>query len=437
MSTPGVNQTAERRLISACMVAGIAGWSYAAGEGVLAEHFSDPICHALWRAGSVCLAEGTHPDSAGLYRAIAGLDGEAKPSALEIANLEALEATSLHLRRLTADVIDLSRRRKLITAMAAGLEAAKDGSAKEWADIWAGVEPHIRSAQDITAGAKSRTLAEVAANAKRLLLTPDQSDSVPSICAEWDQQASPCKAGQLIVIAGRPGAGKSAFAGQVAHNIAQGSTTAFFSLEMSAEEILTRMARLRVNPRPQWDETIAAELDALAGYSTLRIYEVEHARTVAQIEAVCRLLAASPQGLGAVVVDYLQLVTPPAGSGRENREQQVAAMSRAFKLLARTLKVPVFLLAQLNREVDKGEKKRRPRLSDLRESGAIEQDADRVWFLYPANEDAMSEGRMLDVILYQAKCRNGPAGLEALFAFDRLGMQFVPIKPKATDDDFV
>jgi replicative DNA helicase len=260
---------------------------------------------------------------------------------------------------------------------------------------------------------------------------------VPSICAEWDQQASPCKAGQLIVIAGRPGAGKSAFAGQVAHNIAQGATTAFFSLEMSAEEILTRMARLRVNPRPQWDETIAAELDALATFATLRIYEVEHARSVAQIEAVCRLLAASPQGLGAVVVDYLQLVTPPAGSGRENREQQVAAMSRAFKLLARTLKVPVFLLAQLNREVDKGEKKRRPRLSDLRESGAIEQDADRVWFLYPANEDAMSEGRTLDVILYQAKCRNGPAGLEALFAFDRLGMQFVPIKPKATDDDFV
>ena len=436
MTTPGHNPTIEQRLVSACIVAGPQGFAHAAGEGITPDHFTDPVARACWRAGTVCVTEGTHPDTAGIYRAIAGLDGEAKPSAVDIANLEQVEATSVHLRRLTSDVIDLYRRRRLIASMTAGLDAARSISAKEWGDVWSGVEPHIRSAQDITAGAKTRSLAEVAANAKRLLLNPEVNDAVPSHCPRWDEAATPCRAGQLIVIAGRPGAGKSAFAGQVAHAIAQQATTAFFSLEMSAEEILTRLARLRTNPAPLWPENIAKQLDGLGQMSTLKIYEVEHARTVAQIEAACRLLAASPAGLGAVVIDYLQLVTPPAGMSRENREQQVASMSRAFKLLARTLKVPVFLLAQLNREVEKDAKRRKPRLSDLRESGAIEQDADRVWFLYPADEDAAHEGRHLEVMLYQAKCRNGPAGLEARYVFDRVGMQFKPQTRKSDPAPF-
>jgi replicative DNA helicase len=159
---------------------------------------------------------------------------------------------------------------------------------------------------------------------------------------------------------------------------------------------------------------------------TLHIYEAEDARTIAQIEATCRLLAASA-GLGAVVVDYLQLVAPPADTKREIREQQVAAMSRRFKLLAGAIACPVFLLCQLNRESEKED--RRPRLSDLRESGAIEQDADRVWFLYrpkpapnqsPVGEDASE----IDVALYQAKCRNGPGGIEAVLRFNRPTFNF-------------
>lgn len=423
MSTPGQNPLIERRLVSACMVAGSPGFAHASGEGITASHFADPTARACWRAAAVCVAEGTEPDSAGIFRAISGLDGEAHPSALEIANLSETETTSAHLRRLTTDVINLYRRRMLISSMAAAHEAARDVGAKEWEEIWAGVEPHLRAAQDITAGNRSRSLAEMVTGAKRQLLEPDVRDTVPGLLPAWDQQASPCRAGQLIVIAGRPGAGKSALAGQIAHNIAKsGRSVAFFSLEMSGEEIVTRLAKLRTNPLPLWDTHIAKQLDELAKLTTLRIFEVEQARTVAQIEAMARLLKSSPQGLGAVVVDYLQLVTPPNSGGKDNREQQVAAMSRAFKLMARTLGVPVFLLAQLNRQVEKDS--RRPRLSDLRESGAIEQDADRVWFVYPTNDDAQSDGREIDVALYQAKCRNGPAGIEAGLIFDRAGMSF-------------
>ncbi len=160
----------------------------------------------------------------------------------------------------------------------------------------------------------------------------------------------------------------------------------------------------------------------LGTQSTLRIFEAEDAGSIAEIEAQCRLLAAAPSGIGCVVVDYLQLVTPPADTKREPREQQVAAMSRRFKLMARAIRCPVFLIAQLNRESERDQ--RRPRLSDLRESGSIEQDADRVWFLYrpqpragdPLPSEDVSE---IEVALYQAKCRNGPAGIEAVLKFNR------------------
>ena len=103
-------------------------------------------------------------------------------------------------------------------------------------------------------------------------------------------------------------------------------------------------------------------------------------------------------------------------------KQQVAAMSRRFKLLAGAINCPVFLIAQLHRESEKED--RRPRLSDLRESGSIEQDADRVWFLYrpkpaPSKPLAAEDASEIEVALYQCKCRNGPAGIEAVLRFNR------------------
>jgi replicative DNA helicase len=114
------------------------------------------------------------------------------------------------------------------------------------------------------------------------------------------------------------------------------------------------------------------------------------------------------------------LIAPPAETKRENRERQVAELSRRFKLLAGELKCPVVLLAQINRESEK--EQRRPRLSDLRESGAIEQDADRVWFLYQPEDQNMSGDESageVRVALYQIKCRNGRPGIQTILNFNR------------------
>lgn len=424
-AAPGHNPHAERRLVSSCLAGDERDVLAAAGDGLTEQHFADAGARLAWRALSLCVAQGSGVAIEAVHRQLAGLDGDQAAATRLLAEIVPLEPTSTHRRTLTRDVIDLARRRRLIAATGSAAREACSGSHREWEAVWEAVEPHLRAAQESTADTRTRSVAEIAAVAKEQLLKPDPRQTIASGIPSWDQHATPPRAGQLIVIAARPGCGKSALAGQIAHHIAKdGKPVAFFCLEMSAEEVVTRLARLRCYGRQPTNEALAAELDQLGKLDSLRLYEVEQAKTVEQIEATCRLLAASPRGLAAVVIDYLQLVRPPAEAKRESREVQVAAMSRAFKLLARSLGVPVFLLAQLNREVEKDD--RPPRLADLRESGAIEQDADRVWFIYtpksaaPAQQDAAS----VDVMLLQAKCRNGPAGIQLPITFHRRSMAF-------------
>ena len=190
----------------------------------------------------------------------------------------------------------------------------------------------------------------------------------------------------LIIIAARPGMGKSALALNISQNVAlNGNTVAIFSLEMSREEIVTRMLcakgridsqKLRTGSLQEGDFT---KLSNAAGalYKQNIFVDDSPGLTVTEIRAKCRRLRRKP-GLDLVVVDYLQLMD---GSGQENRQQEIAMISRSLKSLARELHVPIIALSQLNRGVESREDKR-PRLGDLRESGAVEQDADVVMFIY-------------------------------------------------------
>jgi replicative DNA helicase len=326
----------------------------------------------------------------------------------------------------------LAKQRRLIDAATGALAAAQQ-SAPAWSEVWDRTEPFLRDAQSAGAQLRRRSIADVAAQAAAWRLSPDLRPAVSTPWAGWDRIATMPRAGELIVVAGRPGTGKTTLAGNIAHDTATGGkTVAFFSLEMAAEELVDRFAVRRAARRGVRDEhhaktEIVAQIHKIGLQKNLHIYEVGDAPSIAQIEATCRLLAASPDGLGCVVVDYLQLVEPPADSRRESREQQVAAMTRRFKLLARSINAPIFLLSQLNRESEKED--RRPRLSDLRESGSIEQDADRVWFLYhpktSANEPLTSEdAAKVNVALYQCKCRNGPVGIDAVLTFNRPAFDF-------------
>jgi replicative DNA helicase len=190
----------------------------------------------------------------------------------------------------------------------------------------------------------------------------------------------------LIIIAARPGMGKSALALNMAQNVAlNGNTVAIFSLEMSREEVVTRMlcAKGRIDSQKlrtgALHESDFTKLSNAAGalYKQNIFVDDSPGLTVTEIRAKCRRLRRKP-GLDLVVVDYLQLMD---GSGQENRQQEIAMISRSLKSLARELHVPIIALSQLNRGVESREDKR-PRLGDLRESGAVEQDADVVMFIY-------------------------------------------------------
>ena len=208
----------------------------------------------------------------------------------------------------------------------------------------------------------------------------------PTGFRDLDRMLSGLHPTNLIVVAARPGMGKTALVLNIAQNVAVNDIpVAIFSLEMSREEIVTRMLcaqgridsqRLRSGRLAESDFTKLSNAASVL-YKKPIFVDDSPGLTVTEIRAKARRMRRRP-GLGLVIVDYLQLMQ---GSGGENRQQEIAIISRSLKNLARELEVPVIAVSQLNRSLESREDKR-PRLGDLRESGAIEQDADVVMFIY-------------------------------------------------------
>src|SRR3990170_1167682 len=201
-----------------------------------------------------------------------------------------------------------------------------------------------------------------------------------------DQLLAGLHPANLIVIAARPGMGKSTLALNIATPAAGDAPVAVFTLEMSREEIIHRLLSALASVDSTKIKTGQLDMDRWRRLSQassklfgLKLYVDDGAAlTVTAIRAKCRRLKRR-EGLGLVIVDYLQLMQGPRNV--ENRQQEIADISRSLKNLARELQVPVIAVSQLNRQLESRENKR-PRLGDLRESGAIEQDADVVMFIY-------------------------------------------------------
>ncbi len=242
---------------------------------------------------------------------------------------------------------------------------------------------------------------------------------------DLDKATAGLHGGELIILAARPGMGKTAFALNIATNAAFSTekAIAIFNLEMSAEMLVNRMiasvggidsyklstGKLEHNDWKRYNE-------AMSKLGSTNIFIEDNASiTAPEIKSKCRKLASGPNGLGLVVIDYLQLVT--TGSNRiESRQVEVSEISRSLKTMALELDVPVIALAQLSRSVDKRENKE-PALVDLRESGSLEQDADLVLFLnrkdyYEAKTEKKETVVPIDVII--AKHRKGSTGLYRL-----------------------
>ena len=254
----------------------------------------------------------------------------------------------------------------------------------------------------------------------------DQLTGCPTGFYDLDDFTNGLQKSDLIILAARPSMGKTAFALNIAQNAAirHKVPVAIFSLEMSKKQLVQRMMcseaevdsqKIRKGnmQRKDWDKLT----NAMEEISNAPIYiDDTGGCTLTDIRAKCRRLIMEEKNLGLIVIDYLQLME---GSGKEERIQQISAISRGLKTIAREINVPIIALSQLSRAVEQ-RKDRRPMLSDLRESGAIEQDADVVMFIYREDyyrdsEDGDGEqmtptGKEGKSEIIIAKQRNGPVG---------------------------
>ncbi|PKN35253.1 MAG: replicative DNA helicase [Deltaproteobacteria bacterium HGW-Deltaproteobacteria-19] len=241
---------------------------------------------------------------------------------------------------------------------------------------------------------------------------------VPTGFEGIDALTSGLQRSDLIIVAGRPSMGKTAFALNIARNAAtlSGVPVAVFSLEMSKEQLALRMLSSEAKVDSQrirkgfLGETDWPKLIAAAGQLSEALIFIDDtpALSVLEMKAKARRLKAE-NGLGLVILDYLQLMK--GGGSRDSREQEISEISRSLKALAKELAVPVIALSQLNRKVE-DRTNRRPQMADLRESGAIEQDADVIAFIYRDEvynrTDDNPEKGIAEIII--GKQRNGPTG---------------------------
>ena len=272
-------------------------------------------------------------------------------------------------------------------------------------------------------GTEFRTIQDVLfktqADLEKLAQTKGEITGIASGFYDLDKVTSGFHPNELIIIAARPAMGKTAFALNLATNIAMkdNKTVALFNMEMGAEQLAMRMlssvgqidgyklksGHLEHNDWKRINEAISRLAD------TKIFIDDTPGMTISEIKAKCRRLASSNDGLGIVIIDYLTLIQ---GSSRYsgNRQQEVSEISRALKTMAMELQIPVIALAQLSRNVE-GREDKRPLLSDLRESGSIEQDADLVAFLYRDDyyTKQVSENPFVSESEFIiAKHRNGP-----------------------------
>ena len=240
---------------------------------------------------------------------------------------------------------------------------------------------------------------------------------------ELDGMTSGLQPSDLIIVAGRPSMGKTAVAINIAQNAAvkEGTAVAVFSMEMPAEQLALRMIssigridQHKVRTGKLADDDWPRLTHAVGVLSEVKLFiDDTPALTPGDLRARCRRLARE-HGIGMVVIDYLQLMQVPGNT--ENRATEISEISRSLKALAKELEVPVIALSQLNRSLEQRSDKR-PVMSDLRESGAIEQDADLIMFIYRDevyNEDSPDKG-VAEIII--GKQRNGPIGTRKLRFF--------------------
>lgn len=292
-----------------------------------------------------------------------------------------------------------------------------DGSVSNMLDI--AIDKVFSVAQERENGAVSHIRSILYENYNRLSEIMKNGESISGLSTGYkylDSKILGMQPGNLILIAARPGMGKSSFAANIAQHVAirQNIPTAIFTLEMSKEELANRIicseARIdnkKIKSGDLSEQDILKYIEAMEPVASAPLY-IDDTPSISytELRAKCKRLKLE-RNLGLVVVDYLQLMS---GTSKESRQQEISEISRNLKLIAKELGIPLIALSQLSRAVEQRKDDHRPMLSDLRESGAIEQDADIVMFLYrdeAYNEDT-EDKNICECIV--AKNRAGETG---------------------------
>ena len=258
---------------------------------------------------------------------------------------------------------------------------------------------------------------------------------------------------QLIILAARPGMGKSAFAMNVAANIARlnkggHARVAVFNLEMSYDQLAERMiaAEANIDSKTLKSGKLSVVQSKAFNAAQARLGQLDiefddsGSTTIEDIRTKCRKLKASEGGLDFVVIDYLQLINTSASAGKKNRSrtEEVSEISRQIKLMARELDIPVLALSQLSLNTDEREGDKKPVMSDLRESGSIEQDADIILFLYRRGRYAKTEEGKNDPFteLIFGKHRAGQSDVSIYYNFIGKYYKFEPTTNTESKEDF-
>ena len=375
----------------------------AASEIITAEDFYGNQYGILFRAMYDMYSSGKPVDLVTLQERLGAMDIPQELSSLDFIRglLEAVP-TSANVKYYAKIVKEKSTLRKLIKVNEDIANACYVGK-EDLETIMADTEKRIFELLQSKEGGDYVPIRQVVINAMEKIEAASKTSGnvtgIPCGFTDLDFKMSGFQPSDLILIAARPSMGKTAFELNIAEYMAfrKNVTVAIFSLEMSKEQLVNRLFALESKVNSQkirsgdledsdWERLI--ESANIIGNSKCRKYKLEH-------------------NLGIIIIDYLQLMT--AGRHSESRQQEISEISRSLKALARELNVPVVALSQLSRAVEQ-RPEHRPMLSDLRESGAIEQDADVVMFLYRDdyyNKESDKKG-IAEVII--AKQRNGPIG---------------------------
>ena len=339
--------------------------------------------------------------------------------------------------------------RRLIDVSSSIIDNAYDGDT-ELSDVLETAETKILNVVKTRKGSEFKSIQDVlnrtVEQINRIVDNKGEVTGLSTGFTDLDKLTTGFHPHELIIIAARPAMGKTAFALNLATNIAQSTTktVALFNMEMGAEQLAMRMiaaegeldqGKLKRGELDKNDFNKIDEAVARLGNTNLVIDDTS-GMTIGEIKAKCRRLASSENGLGIVIIDYLTLIM---GSTKYqgNRQQEVSEISRSLKTMAMELDIPVVALAQLSRNVEQRDDKR-PMLSDLRESGSIEQDADIVAFLYRDDYYQLKKGQEETSDISQsefivAKHRSGPTDTINLL-FKRNISKFVSIVKKETEN---